>query len=315
MLLLYWWWLRRVAGAGAGELGRSLSLRRKRRSGSSGGDCAAVPQLFPSCWSLHREKGKDLAWTLQVSIQCVFCRRELDWLEDTDSWPLDRQKYTDRQKTYRYRPCCYWLLAAGRAVYSVLLLVIPHSLSLPLPPPFLLLDQVASFCTHRRINQSAKGLPARPLRQSESTIPSTTVHRSLPFRLLRFPLKLPFLPASGLFLFSLFLFFFFPFLHPFRPLDTEKNPTDFGVPLGRPRERFRSRRQYGPCKARGHQLSELNWFFLCGGVLGCFAFSTVQRGVKVSQSVAITILLRRQRYPPKYFPNFLFKTTYFFVLV
>lgn len=132
-----------------------------------------------------------------------------------------------------------------------------------------------------------------------------SLHRSLPFRLLRFPLKLPFLPAPGLLFFSLFLFssHSYTFSAPW----ILRNSTDFGVPLGRPRERFRSRRQYGPCKARGHQPTEqLNWFFLCGGVLGCFAFSTVQRGVKVSQSVAITILLRRRRYPRKYFPSFLF---------
>lgn len=111
---------------------------------------------------------------------------------------------------------CYWWGAAvplivGRvgveacAVCSVLLLS---------PRPFcfwiwLLLPEL-------RINQSAKGLPARPFRQSESAIPSPILVLS-PFAI---PVKVPVSPCFQPPL--LFSFLFFPFLHPFRPLDTEK---------------------------------------------------------------------------------------------
>lgn len=112
-----------------------------------------------------------------------------------------------------------------------------------------------------------------------------SLHRSLPFRLLRFPLKLPFLPAPGLLFFSLFLFFSshsYTFSAPW----ILRNSTDFGVPLGRPRERFRSRRQYGPCKARGHQPTEqLNWFFFVWRRFGVFCFQYCSAG-RQSQSVS-----------------------------
>lgn len=60
---------------------------------------------------------------------------------------------------------------------------------------------------------------------------------------------------------------------------------------------------------RGPSTYGAELFFFCVAAFWgwCFALGTVQRGIKVNQSVAITILLRRQRYPRKYFPFFVLK--------
>lgn len=180
------------------------------------------------------------------------------------------------------------------AVCSVLLLS---------PSFLLLLDLVASFWGCGLTSQQKACQ-----RGHSANLSPPSHHRSLPFHLLRFPLKFPFLPASGL--------FFSPFSsssshsYPFRPLDTEKtlrilvfhsdvrvNAFEAGANTARARR--------GPSTYR----AELFFFFLVcvwrrfGGVF-CFRYCSAGHQ---SQSVAITILLRQQRYPRKYFPFFVHK--------